>query len=173
MMKKILVSLICLVSLALSTAFATEYKPYENTSGRYSVEVPAEFTVAQSPKDVTQMIATNKETGAIMSIKVTVMNNGLSGVQQEAQLQQALPVLINRLKSQGATIIQSGPTKISGHKGISFAYTVTRGGIERYQEQYLVVNNNGLYNLTFMALAGTGSLYQPMFEHAVKSMVLK
>lgn len=171
-MKKIMISFICLICLAFSTAFATEFKPYENTSGRYSIDVPTDFAM-EPAQGITQMVAVNKETGALMSVKVNVMKNGMSQSQQEDQLKQALPILVNRLKSQGATIMQSRETTVSGCKAICFAYTVERGGVSRYQEQYMILNKGALYNVTFTALSGTGSLYQPVFNHAIRSMVLK
>jgi hypothetical protein len=97
----------------------------------------------------------------------------MSQSQQESQLKQALPVLVNRLKSQGATIMQSRETTVSGCQAICFAYTVERGGVSRYQEQYMILNKGALYNVTFTALSGTGSLYQSVFNHAIKSMILK
>ena len=172
-MKKIVVSFVCLLCLAISTAFATDYRAYENTSGRYSIDVPADFTVEPSQGGPMQMVAANKETGALMAVKVNVMKNGMSAAQQETQLQQALPALVNRLKSQGASILQSGKTTVSGHPGIYIMYIVERGGVSRYQEQYLALSNGALYNVTFTALSGTGSIYQSSFNHSIKSMVLK
>lgn len=108
-----------------------------------------------------------------MTVRVNQIRNGTTVAEQEEQLQAALPTLEQRLKSQGATMENSGIATIASHKAIYFYYTINRAGTDYYQEQYIVLGNNTMYSLVFTVPAAVENQYKPLFTHSISSMTIQ
>lgn len=173
MMKRIIIAFICLICLAISTAFATEYKSYHSVSSDFNIDVPTDFQYFETQPGKIQMTAGNQKLGILMTVRVNEVRNSANQVEREAQLKAAMPALVNRLKSQGATMQNSGAMTVSGHPAIYFNYTINRVGEERYQEQYMILGKDNLYSVVFTSPAATATQNKPLFAHAIASMTIR
>ncbi|MGE1061777.1 PsbP-related protein [Megasphaera paucivorans] len=172
-MKQIFIMAASFFCLAFSTAFATEYQSYHSESSGFNIDVPAEFQYLQTESGMTQLTAGDQKTGVLMTVRVNQIRNGTTVAEQEEQLQAALPTLEQRLKSQGATMENSGIATIASHKAIYFYYTINRAGTDYYQEQYIVLGNNTMYSLVFTVPAAVENQYKPLFTHSISSMTIQ
>jgi hypothetical protein len=176
MFKKLLLSVVCVLALAVPAAFAntTTYVSYQNSENHFTMDLPQGFTMRPSPRPEVKVTVVHPENRGCLQVAAQTTDGKITKKNRSLAIKNWANAVVSQLRRDPInSAIDSGMTNIAGHEAayVKYVCTLTVGTqvIPLYVERYTIEAHDCYYQITNSVDAAAQDQYKPIFDHSVQS----
>ncbi len=153
---------------------ANDLKTYTNTNQKFSISYPEDWTVQANAAGVS-FLSGQENTDDVFQENLGVNSQTLSADASSIPLSELAQETGAALKDQvqNLTQISSTETKLGGHSAWENVYTIEQNGFKARLKQYLLIEKNVAYTITFTAAEDAYASYEAVANKSIATFELK